>query len=100
MGSWAVVEKGGRRYVGGKGEERRERTLLATLINTKPLKVQIPARAKLRLDRARDVQGALHAQRRHPAGDDAEVDGDDAGHLDGAAEGDLAVALREVQVAD
>lgn len=73
--------------------------LLALLIHTESLKVNIPSRAKLRLDRAGDVNRTLHAQLLHAALHDREFDGDDAGHLDGAAERDLPVALREVQVA-
>jgi hypothetical protein len=55
------------------------------------------------LDWTWDVDGrlsALHAELFLPTLDDIELDGDDAGNLDGAAEGDLAVTLREVQVTD
>lgn len=70
------------------------------LVHTETLEVDIPAGAKLRLDRPRDVDGRLHGQLLHAVLHHGEVDRDDAGHLDGAAERDLAVALREVQVAD
>jgi len=55
---------------------------------------------KLRLNWTRDINGALEAQVGYSVLDDLEVDGDDAGHFDGAAEGNLAVTLGEVQVAD
>ncbi len=45
-------------------------------------------------------QRALHPQVRHAVLHDVELDGDDTGHFDGAAEGDFAVALGEVEVAD
>jgi hypothetical protein len=73
--------------------------LLPMLVNTKPLKVDIPPRTELRLHGAGDIDGALHAQVGQPVLEDLEVDGDDPGHLDGPAEADLAVALAEVQVA-
>lgn len=73
--------------------------LLSLLIHTKSLEVNIPAGTELRLHRARNINRTLHAQLLHAALHDGEFDGDDAGHLDGAAEGDLPVALREVQVA-
>lgn len=72
--------------------------LLPVLVDTEPLKVDIPAGAELRLHGARDVDWALHAQLRQPVLEHLEVDGDDARHLDGAAEADLAVSLAEVQV--
>lgn len=73
--------------------------LLPMLIDTEALKVDIPPGPKLRLDRPGDIDGALQAQVRDPVPQHLEVDGDDARHLDGPAEGDLAVALGEVQVA-
>lgn len=66
-------------------------------------KVEHAAGTELRLDGAGQEDGgfaALHAELGLAVLDDVELDGDDAGDLDGAAEGDLAVALREVQVAD
>lgn len=74
--------------------------LLAVLVHAEALKRQVPARAELRLHRAGDEHRALHAQVAHPALHHAEPERDHAGHLDGAAEGNLPVALREVQVAD
>ncbi len=47
MGSWAVVEKGGRRYVGGwerRGEENARCLPLSSTLNPS---ATIPARAKL-----------------------------------------------------
>lgn len=70
------------------------------MINAKPLEIQHPPRPELRLDRPRDVDGGLDAERRHAGFEDGEVDGDDAGHFDGAAKGDFAVSLGEVEVAD
>ena len=69
--------------------------LFTLLIHTKPLKVDIPAGTKLRLYRTRDVNGTLHVELLHATLHDAEFDGDDACHFDGAAEGYFAVALEE-----
>lgn len=70
------------------------------MIDAKPFKGQIPARPKLRLHGALVEDGRLHAHLRHAVFDHVELHRDDAGHLDGAAEGDFAVSLREVEVAD
>jgi hypothetical protein len=80
-----------------RGEQH---TLFPVLVHREAFKVDIPSRSELGLDRAGDVDGAFESQAGHVVLDDLEVDGDDAGHLDGAAERDLAVALREVEVAD
>ena len=69
------------------------------MVNGEPLKVDVPTRSELRLDWAGDVDRAPDAEFGEPVLDHLEVDGDDACHLDGAAEGDLAVALGEVEVA-
>jgi len=69
--------------------------LFALLIHTKALKVDVPPRTELRLHRTGDVNGTLHVELLHAALHDAEFDGDDACHFDGAAEGDFAVALEE-----
>ena len=64
--------------------------------------VDHPARPELGLNGTRDVDGRLaarHAQNLLSALHHLELDRDDAGDLDGSAEGDLAVALGEVQVA-
>jgi len=76
---------------------RIEEVLLAVLVHAETLKVDIPSWSEVWLDRTRDEDGGLavlvHPEFRHAALDDVEFDGDDAGDLDGAAEGDLAVAL-------
>jgi hypothetical protein len=72
--------------------------LLPMLIHTKPLKIYIPPRSKLRLHGTRDIDRTLHIQLLHPAFHDAELEGYHARHLNRAAEGDLAVALAEMQV--
>ena len=74
--------------------------LLPILVNAEPFKRQIPAWSIVRLHRPGQEERGFHAQVRHAVLHDVELDRDDAGHLDGAAEADLAVALREVQVAD
>ena len=74
--------------------------LLAMLIHREPLKVNIPARPKLRLDRSGDVDGALHIELLDAAFHDAKLDGDYTRHLNRAAERNFAVALTEMQVAD
>jgi hypothetical protein len=77
----------------GVGGQMGGGTLFSLLIHRKALKVDIPARPKLWLNGAGHVDGALEPQVGDAVLEDLEVDGDDAGHLDGAAEGDLAVAL-------
>jgi hypothetical protein len=70
------------------------------LIHRKPFKINIPPQPKLRLDRSGDINRTDTAQVGHAILDDLELDGNHAGHLDGAAKRDLPVALRKVQVAD
>lgn len=67
--------------------------LLAVLVDGEALKVQRPAGRELGLHGAGDVDRRLEAQVGHTVLDHFEVDGDDAGHLDGAAEGNFAIAL-------
>jgi hypothetical protein len=74
--------------------------LLPMLIHTKTLKIYIPARPKLRLHGSRDVNWALHIELLHTAFHNAELEGYHARHLNRAAEGDLAIALAEMQVSD
>lgn len=74
--------------------------LLAVLVDGEPFECQIPAGAELGFNRAGVEDGRLHPHLRHPVFDHCELDRDDTRHLDGAAEGDFPVALREVQVAD
>ncbi|KAH9841297.1 Thromboxane-A synthase, partial [Teratosphaeria destructans] len=79
---------------------RVEVVLTAVLVDGEALEVEVAAGTELRFHGAGDVEGGAHVEVAHAALHDGELDGDDAGHLDGAAEGDLAVALAEVQVAD
>jgi hypothetical protein len=74
--------------------------LFARLIHAEPLEVNIPTRPKLGLHGSGNIDWGLHAELSHATLHDAELERDDAGHFDGATETDLAVALREVQVAD
>lgn len=62
-------------------------------VDAEALKVDHPARPELRLDGARDEDGALEPERAHAVLEHAELERDDPSHLDGAAEGDFAVAL-------
>ena len=68
------------------------------LINREPFKVNIPPRSKARLNRTRDVDRTLEAHPFHPVLDYLEVHGDHARHLDGTAERNLTITLREVQI--
>ena len=74
--------------------------LLPILINAEALKRQIPARSIVGLHWPWEEKRGFHAQVRHAVLHDVELDRDDAGHFDGAAEADLAVSLGEVQVAN
>ena len=74
--------------------------LLALLVNAEALERQIPPGSIMRLYGSGQEQRALHSQVRHSVLHDGEFDRDDAGHFDGAAKGDFAVALGEVQVAN
>ena len=74
--------------------------LHALLIDAEPFKRQIPSGPIMRLDGSRQKQRTLHIQIPNPALHDRQLQRDDAGHLDGAAKGDFAVALGEVEVAD
>lgn len=79
---------------------RIEIMLLAVLIHGEAFKVDVSPWTKLRLDRAGDVDGTLHSKMSHPTLHHGELDCDNPGHFDGAAEADLAIALREVQISD
>lgn len=74
--------------------------LLAVLIDTEALKVDIPSRTELRLDWTRNIDWALDAQMLDAALHHRELDRDLARHLNRSAEGNLAISLREVQVPD
>lgn len=54
----------------------------------------------MRLNWTWKIKRRFHAEIGHAVLDDLEVDGDDTGHLNGTAEGDLTITLREMQVAD
>ena len=71
--------------------------LLALLVDRDALEDQIVV--VVRRDRRRLEDRILDAVFRHAILDDLDLEMQPAGHLDGAAEGDLAVALAEVQVA-
>jgi hypothetical protein len=74
--------------------------LLAMLIHTEPLKVNVPSRAKLRLHRTRDINRRLHRKLLHATLHHREVDSNNPRHLNRTTERDLAIALREMQIAD
>lgn len=73
--------------------------LLALLIDREPFESEVAARTVMGLDGPRQEHGGLHAQVRHAVLHDRQLHRDDARHLDGAAEGDLPIALGEVEVA-
>lgn len=82
------------------GDGGIEIVLLAVLVDAESLERQISPGTVMRFHGPGQEERTLHAQVGHAVLHDAELDGDDAGHFDGAAKGDFAVALREVQVAD
>jgi hypothetical protein len=77
-----------------------EIVLLAMLVHTEALKVDVPPRAKLRLNRSRDIDGRLHGELLHPALHHRELDRNHARHLNSATERNLTIALREMQIPD
>jgi hypothetical protein len=74
--------------------------LFARLVHAEPFEVNVSTRPELGLHGTGDVDGGFHAELRHAILHDGELECNDAGHFDGAAETDFAVALREVQIAD
>lgn len=70
------------------------------LVDAEPFKRQVPSGAVMRLHGPRQEKRTLHVQILDAALHHRQLQRDDAGHLDGAAKGDFAVALREVEVAD
>lgn len=74
--------------------------LLAMLINTEALEIDVSSRTELRLDWTRDIDGRLHAQLRDTALHHSELDSDNTSHLNRATERNLAVTLREMQITD
>jgi hypothetical protein len=67
--------------------------LLAMLINAEAFKVNVPARTELRFNRTRNENGRFAAELGLAVLDNIEFQCDDAGHLNGTAEGNLAIAL-------
>lgn len=67
--------------------------LLAVFVDAEAFEGEVAAGAELRLDGALVEDWGFHAQVGHAVFHDAEFERDDAGHLDGATEGDFAVAL-------
>lgn len=74
--------------------------LFAVLVHAEALKGQIPAGTKVRLDRAWQEQRGLHVEIADAVLHHAQFNGNDTGYLNSAAEGDLPVALAEMQVSD
>jgi len=74
--------------------------LLAMLVHTEALKVNVSTGSKLGLHWAWNIDRRLHSKMLHSILHDAKLDRDTSGHLDCATERDLAVTLREVQIAD
>ena len=72
--------------------------LLAVLVYTEALEVDVSSRAELRFNGSRDVDGRLHAQLRDTTFHDAELEGDDTRHFDCSTERDFTISLTEVQV--
>lgn len=68
-----------------------EVVLLAMLIHREAFEVDVPPRSELRLDRSRDVDGALHVELLDATLHHRELDGDHTRHLNGATERDLTV---------
>ena len=74
--------------------------LLPLLIHAEPLKRQIPAGPIMRLHGPRQEERALHIQILDPVLHQRQAQRDHPGHLDRAAEADLPIPLREMQVPD
>ncbi len=82
------------------GNRRVHEMLLSMLIYREALECQVARRTKLRSHLARAEDGARHRSRLDASLDEVKPDGDDSGHLNGAAEANLAVALAKVQVSN
>lgn len=74
--------------------------LLPMLIHAEPLESQIPSGPIMWLHRSRKIQWTLHPQIRNTVLHHLEINRNHACHLNRATERDLAIALREMQVAD
>jgi hypothetical protein len=72
--------------------------LLPVLVHREPLKIYIPPWSELRFHRPWDVDWGLHVQLLDASLHYRELERDHARHLDSAAERDLAIALREMQI--
>lgn len=77
-----------------------EIVLLALLIHAETLEREIASRTIMRLDGTGKEDGGFHVEVLHAVLHHGQLDGDDACHFNRAAEGDLPVALAEVEVAD
>jgi hypothetical protein len=67
--------------------------LLTELVDRKSFKREISTRAELRFDRSGLKEGRFHSQIGDAILHHLEFNGNDACHLDGAAEGDLTITL-------
>ena len=74
--------------------------LLALMINAETLESQVPPRPIMRLDRSGQENRTLHAQVLHPVLHHRELQRDNASNLDSAAERNLPITLRKMQVTD
>lgn len=74
--------------------------LHALLINTKPLKSEIPTGSIMRLNRPRQEKRTLHIQILHTILHHAQLQRNHPRHLDSATERNLAITLREMQISN
>ena len=74
--------------------------LLPILVHAEAFKCQVAAWPEMRLHGSRQENGRFHGQIGHSVLHYRELHSDDTCHFDGAAKGNLAVALREVEIAD
>lgn len=79
---------------------RVEVVLFSLLVDREALEGEVAAGSELGFHGARVEERGFEAHLGHAVLQDSEFERDDPRHLDGAAEGDLPVPLREVQVAD
>jgi hypothetical protein len=70
------------------------------LINREPLESKVATGTVMRFNWSWEIDWRFHSQIRHAILHDFEINGDNTRHLDSSTEGNLAVTLREVQVAD
>ena len=76
--------------------------LLPVLVDAEPFEGEVATGSELRLHGALVEDGGFHAEIGHAVFHDAEFQGDDAGHFNGAAKGYFAVALwiREKEIGE